>query len=194
MASPVLHSARCHRVRQRLVTRMQNRAFSLGIFMEEVWRDIPGYEGRYQVSDHGRVKGVKGILSPNVMANRYLCVHLYSGGKDNRKVFTVHKLVASVFLVKTAEEINHINFDVTDNSVHNLEWVTHANNVRHTIAAGRNADIRKPVVATSIHTGQKILFSGRKEAEVLLRGRQTGRVSQSLKNGRPAYGFLWGVA
>jgi hypothetical protein len=161
---------------------------------DEEWRDIPNWAGRYQVSNLGRVRGVKGMLRPNVMRNGYLCVHLYSGGKHTRKPVTIHKLVASVFLDSAADEVNHINFDRADNRAVNLEWVTRLDNVRHAVAAGRRGDTRKKVKATDCKTGEVRVFIGQKAAEVALRGRPTGFISHALSTGRPAYGCYWSRA
>lgn len=97
--------------------------------MEEVWKDIDGFEGLYQVSNYGRVKslnynrsGKEQILKPKTAPNGYLHVCLYS--KNKRKYITIHRLVAQMFLdnPNNLPCINHKSEDKTDNSVNNIEY------------------------------------------------------------------------
>jgi hypothetical protein len=117
----------------------------------EIWRDIPGYEGAYQVSSLGRVRSMDRrieskskhgksytrfsagrLISPS-RAEKYAKIVLYPGNKS----VLVHRLVASVFLGPCPEgqEVRHLNGDVTDNSVENLAYGSHKENeadkVRH---------------------------------------------------------------
>lgn len=106
--------------------------------MEEIWKDIPGYEGYYQVSNLGNVKSIgrvvqrsnfplpikERILKATVNKKGYLVVNLQRGG--NSKVCTIHRLVAEAFLEKddTRSFVDHINTDKSDNNASNLRWVT----------------------------------------------------------------------
>lgn len=192
--SPVLHSARTLRVRQHLTVRMQNRAFCLEI-MQEVWKAIPGYEGRYEVSDLGRVlsKRTNLFLKPNIMNHGYVCVHLYLGGKQTRVVKTIHQLVALAFIPNpyNCREVNHKNFLRRDNRVENLEWVTRSENVRHAVAAGRRVRPEKRTRGINLRTKEIVTFESQIAAEIALRGKQTGGISGAMKRGRPAYGYVW---
>lgn len=107
---------------------------------KEVWKNIKGYEGLYQVSNLGRVRSFprKGthsnnihILSPGIDHKGYLNVRLSKRCKGHS--FRVHKLVAMAFIPNThnKEQINHINGIKTDNRVTNLEWCTNLENMRH---------------------------------------------------------------
>ena len=113
--------------------------------MEEIWKDIIGYDGIYQISNYGRVRSFsrmkKGeLVSPNPEKTRrgYLRVNLH---KDNSvKRYSVHRLVAEAFIPnhdKSKNVINHIDFDVSNNHVENLEWVTQRENVQHAMKNGR---------------------------------------------------------
>jgi len=114
--------------------------------MKEIWKDVKGYEGLYQVSNVGRVKSlpkewVTGInnakrkhngliLRLNTNGRGYYVVGLYKDGKEAKR--TVHQLVAIAFLDHAPSGmelvVNHINFNRTDNRVENLEIVTQREN------------------------------------------------------------------
>jgi len=87
--------------------------------MEEIWKDVAGWEGSYQVSTYGRVKSLKygkeRILKPNKNSSGYLTVSLYIEGKTFSKV--VHRLVAIAFVPNHDNkcDVNHIDEDKTNN-------------------------------------------------------------------------------
>ena len=93
---------------------------------EEIWKDVVGYEGLYQVSDKGRVKslwfGKEKILKPVKDGRGYLLVNFYKNG--DMKMCKIHRLVALTFLTnpQNLPEINHRDEDKTNNKVENLEW------------------------------------------------------------------------
>lgn len=125
--------------------------------MNEQWKDVAGYEGRYQVSDQGRVKALsfrqrythwrtgqelfrktkERIVACQPNNAGYLLVHLHL---DNKRVaHLVHRLVAAAFLpARPAELVNHKNGRKQDNSAANLEWATDAENKLHAVAHGLN--------------------------------------------------------
>lgn len=122
--------------------------------LEEVWKDIPNYEGLYKISNLGRVKSFvkkERILRPADNGNGYMKVCLCKNGKQ--KYFLIHRLVYESFTGSIDRwklggsthdilEINHKNEIKTDNRLENLELVTHKYNVnygaRTDIAAEKN--------------------------------------------------------
>lgn len=112
----------------------------------EIWKDVSGYEGLYQVSNLGRVKSDRRVLK-NYPNNRgYVQIQLRKDGK--RKSYLVHRLVAEAFCVKSGgcDVVNHIDNDPTNNTAKNLEWVTQTENVR--FASGVGKFVVRPVVRT----------------------------------------------
>ena len=105
--------------------------------MEEIWKDVVGYEGFYQVSNFGNVKslnwrghGICKNLTPKLLNSGRYAVQLAKGGKTS--YFLIHRLVATAFIPNPYgfTEINHIDEDPTNNKVDNLEWCNHLYNVR----------------------------------------------------------------
>lgn len=112
--------------------------------MEE-WRDIPGYEGLYQVSNLGRVRSLdrtiirggipRKINGTNIKQadNRsgYMTVDLHKNGMVRR--YYVHRIVASVFVDNPCNKsvVDHIDHDRGNNRYDNLRWVTQCENLEH---------------------------------------------------------------
>lgn len=105
--------------------------------MRELWKDIQGYEGLYQVSNTGKIKslhlGKNRILRSTPNSCGYHKVELYKNKKS--KVFYVHRIVAMSFIDNTygKPQINHIDGNKNNNSVSNLEWVTASENQKHAL-------------------------------------------------------------
>lgn len=102
----------------------------------EIWKDIDGYTGVYQVSNMGNVRrnGVCKKLQKN--KGGYLEVMLYKNSKGVHK--RVHRLVAEAFLPnpEAKRTVNHMNGIKTDNMVENLEWATYKENIVHALENG----------------------------------------------------------
>ena len=114
--------------------------------IEEIWKDVPNYEGLYQVSNLGNVKSVRRnrLLTLKSNGKGYLCIQLWSNGFF--ETFKVHQLVAMAFLghVRCGHKfvVNHKNFIRTDNRLENIEVVT----------ARQNGNL-KHISHSSIYTG-----------------------------------------
>ena len=96
--------------------------------MDEIWRDIDGYKGLYQVSNKGRVKSLyndsERILKPWINNDGYLNVVLYKNTVAQHRL--VHRLVAEVFIpnLYNKPQVNHLDENKLNNCVNNLEWAT----------------------------------------------------------------------
>ena len=108
--------------------------------MNEIWKDIDGFNGEYAVSNTGLVKSRKfhkeRILRPNKDRYGYLIVRLCMNGKEYKR--KIHRLVATAFIQNPQElpQINHKDGDKTNNNVENLEWCTAKDNLKHALDTG----------------------------------------------------------
>lgn len=120
------------------------------MILEEIWRDISGFDDNYQISNTGKVKSKERIVSNacrtylkkeqilknQVMKDGYSCVVLRESGK--KKLLKIHRLVATAFIPNPTNLpcINHIDGDKLNNQVENLEWCTFKYNTNHAIKNG----------------------------------------------------------
>ena len=122
--------------------------------MTEVWKDIKGYEGHYQISNIGRVKslarmrfGKGGCLSPlkerilkqKTSKSGYKSVHLRC--MDYQSHPTIHRIVAEAFIDNPDNKptVNHIDANKENNHVDNLEWITQSQNTRYAFLKGNKS-------------------------------------------------------
>lgn len=116
----------------------------------EVWKDIQGYEGLYQISNLGRVKSLKfgkeRIMKQTINTWGYPSLTLYD--KNKCKTHTIHKLVAQAFIPNPQNlfQINHKDENKQNNNVSNLEWCTQKYNINY---GTRNERISKPIIQFS---------------------------------------------
>lgn len=125
----------------------------------EIWKDIPGYEGYYQISNLGKVKQLKKnkCLTLCETTKGYLRAYLYKDGV--REAFSVHRLVAKLFVPnpENKPEVNHKFGNKKDNRWHQLEWNTTKENVIHSFEvlnrvapSGENNKLSQPVEQLSL--------------------------------------------
>lgn len=182
--------------------------------MQEIWKDVPGYEGIYRVSNIGRVKSLRmyaghyykyreKILKPKISRHGYEKVTLRKNG--NSRDFFIHRLVGECFLDKPNGkcEINHKDTNRKNNVFTNLEWVTHKENQNNPLSVikqiGKNNHRYRKDNYSKTHSYQiicletKIYYRSIREAS-----RKTGipfaSIQQHLK-GRleHAGGYHWNI-
>jgi predicted 3-demethylubiquinone-9 3-methyltransferase (glyoxalase superfamily) len=180
------------------------------LYTEEVWKDIPGYESIYKVSNFGRIIH-KGYNKKNGKTNAFLkpdksvtglMVTLYDGnGNKSRK--KIHRLVAESFIVNidNKSQINHIDGNRWNNHWSNLEWCTSKENNEHAInnnirpkkrsRVSENTSISIPIAQYDINNNLIDVYGSSEEA-----ARQLGFSASSIRAcARNLYktskGFIW---
>jgi hypothetical protein len=182
----------------------------------EIWKDVKGCEGYYQVSNEGRVRSLdrvdtklnpltgtysirKGQIRKQILSNNYLSVNLCIN--DKRKFVRVHRMVIEAFLpnIDNKPQINHINGMKLDNRLCNLEYCTASENLLHAHKTGLATAVNKKKI-TCIDT-QQVFESSFKAAEWLNLTKFNNtkvikRVANTLRicaNGKTkiAYGYKW---
>lgn len=107
--------------------------------MEEIWKDVEGFEGLYQISSRGRLKSFKQYKEGKILrlTNKkggYFSFVLQGIGHARRSV-RIHRLVATAFIPNpdNLPQVNHIDGNKQNNAVENLEWCTASENHRHAL-------------------------------------------------------------
>ena len=182
----------------------------------EIWKDVVGYEGLYQVSDLGQVKSLRRdimrtngktkpinerIMKPSKRAGYYLVVL----SKFGQHSFYVHRLVSIMFIENRYNKpfVNHKNGVKTDNNVSNLEWVTPAENMKHAFDTGlmkrpkawlgkkgKNNPSSKPVCQYSLDGIYIKTFDSAREA-LFATGIKSHISCVCLGKRNQAGGFIW---
>ena len=167
----------------------------------EKWKDIAGYEGRYQASDLGNIKSLisNKILKPRIDKDGYFKVIL-SAGHGNRKEFRVHRLIAGTFIPnpENLPQVNHIDEDKTNNAVDNLEWCTSLQNNNH---GTRNERIRPYAIANGMKHAKAVqqydkkgnlikTWDSLRSAERELNISHSNIISSIKRNGSSG-GYIW---
>lgn len=148
--------------------------------MHEIWKDIEGYEGLYQVSNTGKVRSFRKSnkyywhdyheLNPSVLKHGYSVVTLYRSPADRRR-FLVHTLVAKTFLPNPDNLpcVNHKDENKQNNDVSNLEWCTYSYNNSYGTARIRARKSRSKMVHQYTLEGEWIAtyFSATMPAKIL---------------------------
>lgn len=177
--------------------------------MRTIWKWIPGFEGRYEVSNKGVIRGVcrtyrrkdgqvmtvrGSIISPSKNKGGYLRVNLNTPeGPSRFKSMLVHRIVALAFLPTddTTLEVNHKDRNITNCCVDNLEWVNRKENVEHSYSTGRHRGATR-VRAVNIETGEVFTYRSIAAAtRELVNAEVKHRIAQAVKSNAQAFGFAW---
>ena len=181
---------------------------------EEIWKEIKGYEGRYLVSNLGRVRGyprwveqphggkryIDGhILAQRLSGNGYMSIRLI-GADGKNKTFSTHRLVAMNFIdnPNNLPCVNHKDENKLNNAASNLEWCTYKENINYGTCIKRRDEKRQYRVEMIDSTTLKVLktFESIKIAseETGISERQIAVVCAKSKNVYRAGGYLWRYA
>lgn len=190
---------------------------------EEIWKDIPGYNGRYQASNLGRIRSTdRTVLKNNGVLGPYKgkILRLFEGtggymyvaiAKEQNKFQArrLHRVIAETFIPNPLNlpQINHINEDKKDNRAENLEWCTGKYNTNYghraekfAISMRNNISLSKEVNQYDLEGNYIRSFPSAAEAARFLNLNDVaaGRIGQCcrhlFKKGNSAYGHLWEFA
>lgn len=183
-------------------------------FQEEIWKDIAGFEGVYQVSNMGRVKTLEKlincwdtpkrrkeqIVTPIIQKSGYAHVGLWR--KQTCKQARVHRLVAEAFcenpMPEKKTQVNHINENKLDNRACNLEWVTPKENTNH--GTGIERRVRKHaqhmIIQMDKNTGEVLrIFKNERQASLSCGHKPHGEIRKvCLGQQITAHGYKWAYA
>lgn len=183
--------------------------------MEEIWKDIKGYEGKYQISNLGNVKslnyanrGYEQNLVPKINNRGYLWVELR--GNEKPKPVLIHRLVAEAFIENENAYpiINHKDENPQNCSVDNLEWCNNSYNVRYSLLKNGKLKLKPKGI-----TGRKnmsylniCIMQKSKNGELVKKWDNLVQIKHSLKinewsiaeccrgKRKTAYGYKWEFA
>ncbi len=177
----------------------------------EIWKDIKGYNGKYQISNMGNVRSfskwkkgehLKGGKCGN--PGPYMYVNLVGSGRKDVKTFYIHRLVAKYFVDNPNgyNEVNHIDGNTLNNRFDNLEWCVHSYNMKHAFdnnlishdfEKGKKNKNSKPVIQKT--KDGKIIKEWESVNQIQ---RETQYLASSIfcccnhrKHYKTAYGYVW---
>jgi len=176
--------------------------------MVELWKQINGYEGYYEISDHGNVRSLNRLVTKSngvslpikgkpiapYLATNYLMVDLKRDAKREKKL--VHRLVAEHFVKseESKEVVHHINSNKLDNHFSNLMWSTIKENNDYAGSQQKMTALKeKPIKARCAKTGVIMNFKSANEAARELNSGQ-GNIWSAIKSGKKCKGYFFDYA
>lgn len=179
--------------------------------MQEIWKDIEGYEGHYKVSNTGKIKSLERnvnhsysgtirkkerILKIKINQNGYANVCLCLNGISNYQ--RIHRLVAYAFLKNknNKREVNHIDGNKLNNNINNLEWCTRSENLKHAFATGLHINKSSKKVNQYSKNGKFIKTHKSMKAAYRELGKiDNGYISKCCRGlAKTVHGFKWEYA
>lgn len=175
--------------------------------MEEIWKDIKGYEGLYQISNLGNVKslnyrrrGYEKNLTPKRNNDGYLWVELRKDGKQGH--YLIHRLVAIAFIQNPNKYpiINHKDENPLNCEVSNLEWCDYSYNYRYSVERHGNRIVKrskyynKSVVQKTLSGTQIAIFKNISEVVKTLGFNHYAIAECCNGNRKTGYGYKWEFA
>lgn len=163
--------------------------------MKEIWKDIPGYKGKYQVSNLGQVKSIvwKGVVKDTIFTPwknhcGYMMVSLRDGVR--KKSFSVHRLVWEAFngQIPDGIQVNHIDEDKTNNALENLNLLSPKANCNW---GTRNKRIGNQIVQLDVDGNLVNVFDTPNEAEKTLHIFATSIIAVCKGRNKTAGGCKW---
>lgn len=173
--------------------------------MNEIWKEIKGYEGRYEVSNLGNVRAIEKVIRCRENVNRtayghikkktvlkigYEALNLWKDGKA--KLEYVHRLVAEAFIPndQNLPVVNHLDGNKANNNVNNLEWCTTKKNIQHAFETNLVSN-QKPVIC--IETGIEYRSETEAARQMGNKNHQSliGACARNAKSNKTAYGYHW---
>lgn len=162
----------------------------------EIWKDIPGTNGLYRISNMGNVKSFVRkhgeLLKPSQRSkqHKYLTVCIRIDGK--RKMCPIHRLVAEAFVENPngLPQVNHKNEDKTDNRAENLEWCNNQYNNTYGTKVMRGAIAQGKAVVGIFDNGEEKIYPTQGIA-ARENGTRQGLISNAIKHGWKTGGAYW---
>lgn len=169
--------------------------------MQEIWKDVDGYFGFYQISNFGRLKSLykkeEIIIKPHIYKNGYCRVRLWDREKRKFKDTYIHRLVANAFLEnpKNLPEINHKDENKQNNNINNLEWCDRKYNCNYGNIKEKLANNKEKKVAQYTMSGEYIATYKSIKQVHRLYGYDCSAIARCCKGKQTkGYGYIWKFA